>query len=100
MATHLIHRADTNAASIIAALRCVGASVALIGQPVDLVVGFRGRNYLLEIKTRKGRPGARQRAFFASWQGDARIVRSAEDALACIGAMRGWREEQDAADIS
>ena len=44
-------RVDANQAEIVAALRQAGASVWIIGIPVDLLVGFRGMTIAVEIKT-------------------------------------------------
>ena len=75
------HRTDTTAKAIIARLRALGASVYPIGRPVDLVVGFRGVTYLAEVKTLKGKLGAFQEAFMASWAGSRIVVlREVEDA--------------------
>jgi hypothetical protein len=50
------------------------------------VVGFRGQNYLLEIKQGKGLVRAQQAQFFNEWAGKAHVVRSVDDALKAIGA--------------
>jgi hypothetical protein len=80
------HRQDANHQPIVDGLRDVGASVSLIA-PVDLLVGWRGRNYLLEVKTARGEiSSSSQREFLDGWQGQWAIVRSLKDALAAIGA--------------
>lgn len=47
-------RTDVNQASIVKGLRGIGASVAILAQIgngiPDLLVGFRGKNFLFEIK--------------------------------------------------
>lgn len=48
------HRPDTNQKKIIQALRDIGAVVFLIGRPFDLLVGFRGELFLLEVKNPDG----------------------------------------------
>ena len=71
---------------------------------VDLVVGRRGKTYLIEIKrgaspsvgkdgyTRKGKAGvlmANQAEFASSWRGaHVIVVRSVAEALAAVGASR------------
>jgi len=66
-----LRRVDVNQAAIVRALRESGASVAVLssvgrGLP-DLLVGFQGVNFLLEVKNLEGR-GARltpaERDFF------------------------------------
>lgn len=43
-------RVDANQAQIVSALRAAGAYVWIIGLPVDLLVGFNGQTFLVEIK--------------------------------------------------
>jgi hypothetical protein len=45
---------DANQPEIVQALRDIGARVFLIGQPLDLLVGFRGKLILMEIKNPDG----------------------------------------------
>lgn len=87
MAKYRYHRLDANHREIAQALIQAGATIDEKG-PLDLLVGFRGTNYLLEIKTPRGQLRASQRAFLADWQGHAVVVRSAEEALVAIGAIR------------
>lgn len=82
-------RVDTNHKEIADALRAVGASVvslAAIGRGVpDLLIGFRGGNYLLEIKTAKGKLTPDQTEFTALYRGSVVVVRSVAEAYAAIG---------------
>jgi hypothetical protein len=55
----------------------------------DLVVGWRGRNYLFEVKNPDVRPSDRkltepQVAFHGSWQGQVHVVHSAAEMLAVM----------------
>jgi len=89
---------DTNEPEIVAALVKAGASVTRIngtGVP-DLLVGFRGQTFLLEVKMPAGdRSGkkrgaaqlnAEQLAWWETWLGRAPVVvRSPAEALAAIG---------------
>ena len=77
---------DANEPEIVEALRAVGASVLLIDD-IDLIVGFRGVNYLLEVKTAKGKLNKKQEKFFRGWVGQVNIVRTAIQALGLIGAI-------------
>lgn len=43
-------RIDANQEQVILALEAAGATVEVIGKPVDLLVGFRGEFLLMEIK--------------------------------------------------
>lgn len=88
---------DLNQPGIVLVLRQVGASIidtSDIGNGFpDLVVGFRGKNYLLEIKnqeTHYGRKGLNpnQQEWCDTWHGNAPIVvYTANDALRAIGAI-------------
>ena len=84
-------RVDANQTEIVEALRAVGASVFLLhavgcGCP-DLLVGFRGINYLLEIKHgRHTKLTPAEQRFFVSWNGRTEVVRTVDDAYKVIGA--------------
>ena len=82
---------DANEAEIVKALRRIGCSVQLLhgntqGTP-DLLVGRNGRNYLLEVKGRKGKLEPSQVAWHGSWRGEVHVVRTEEDALRAVGLM-------------
>lgn len=88
---------DRNQAEIVEALRQVGATVQHLhgvghGCP-DLVAGFRGRNFLLEVKPAWDRDkrllelNEREERWHLSWRGQATVVRTAEEALRAIGAV-------------
>lgn len=89
-------RVDNNQADIVAVLREVGATVQTLhfvgkGCP-DILVGFRGVNYLMEIKDGNKAASKRQltpaeREFHATWAGQVVIVEDYEAALAVIGAI-------------
>ncbi len=80
---------DMNEKRIVEALRGVGATVAHLSSPgmPDLLVGWRGENFLLEVKTTKGTLTPVENAFFDGWCGHAAIVRSVDEALKAIGAI-------------
>lgn len=90
-------KVDVNQAEIVAALRAVGASVELLhrvgGGCPDLLVGFRGVNYVLEVKRvvgvrkkRRTKLNAAQVLWHATWRGQKAVVATAADALVAIGA--------------
>jgi len=63
-------RVDKNQSEVIAALRAAGAYVWIIGLPVDLLVGYKDRTLLMEVKTGPKKPlTALQHDFFANWTG-------------------------------
>lgn len=84
-------RADPNQPEIVQALRDVGASVIhlhMVGRGCpDILVGFRGHNTLMEIKTEKGKLNKKQEEFFVAWFGKCHVVRTIDEALEVIGAI-------------
>jgi len=82
-------RVDENQAAIVQALRDAGAYVWIIGLPVDLLVGFRDRTLLMEVKTTsKKRLTGLQADFFENWAGGTLCrVDSPEAALRMIGVI-------------
>ena len=87
-------RVDRNHAEITAALRKVGATVCDLsaageGCP-DLLVGYRGRNFLMEVKDPKQPPSKRkltpaQEDFRNGWKGQYAVVQTIDDALTVLG---------------
>jgi hypothetical protein len=79
---------DKNEPDIVNALEAVGASVSRIsslGIP-DLLVGWRGDTFLLEVKNGKAKLNDNQVAWHNAWNGaPAIIVRTPEEALGAIG---------------
>ena len=93
---------DANQPEIVQALRKAGATVtpahaAGDGFP-DLVVGYRGENFLLEVKDGSKPPSARkltapQEVWHAAWRGQKAIVETVAEALAACGIeLRGTVE--------
>ena len=93
-----IAASDGNQKDIVQALRMVGASVSACqavgkGFP-DLVVGYQGQNYLIEVKD-PSQPKHRheftpaQVEFHRDWRGQICKVFTAREALEVIGALRG-----------
>jgi len=82
-------RVDANQDQIVVALRAAGAYVWIIGLPVDLLVGYKGHTFLVEIKTNaKKRLTTLQRDFFESWSGSTLArVDSPDAALRMIGVL-------------
>ena len=63
-------KVDSNQDAIVSALRAAGAYVWIVGLPVDLLVGYKGRTILMEVKNGPKKPlTALQHAFFANWAG-------------------------------
>jgi hypothetical protein len=76
-------RVDANQIQIVSALRAAGAYVWIIGLPVDLLVGYKGHTFLVEIKTdSKKRLTKLQADFFENWMGGTLCrIDNAESAL-------------------
>lgn len=92
MPRHYAKKVDANQKPIVAGLRGVGASVALLhraGDDIpDLLVGFRGVTYLLEAKNPDGKDKVSegQERFIEDWRGGpVAVVRSLDEALRVIG---------------
>lgn len=86
-------RVDGNQAEIVRTLRAVGASVLHTHQLkncFDILVGYRGRTFLMEIKDPAQPPSARQLTpgeaeFKASWRGSPyHIVHTPDEAIRII----------------
>lgn len=77
---------DANEPGIIKALERAGATVLRLDEPCDLLVGFRGRNHLLEVKNPKGkdRVTVKQATVFAWWRGTIHVVRTPEEAVYAV----------------
>jgi hypothetical protein len=83
---------DAVAADIVAALRAAGATVRYIvgeygqsGIP-DLLVGYDGITYLMEIKSKGGSLSKAQKTFWSTWRGGPLVeIRTIPAALASIG---------------
>ncbi len=83
-------RIDANQEAVVTALRAAGAYVWIIGLPVDLLVGYKDRTLLMEVKTGpKKLLTALQADFFENWSGStlARID-CPEAALRMIGVVK------------
>jgi isopropylmalate/homocitrate/citramalate synthase len=86
---------DENQLEIVHALEAIGCDVLEVGWPVDLLVGYRARNFLIEVKDPNKVPSARkltdeQDEFFKQWRGQVRKVETAEEAIQLVTeAYRG-----------
>ena len=87
-------KVDANQASIVGELRAVGASVQplhTVGAGVpDLLVGFRGQNWLIEVKDGSKPPSERkltaaQVDWHGAWRGQVVTVKDGAEALRALG---------------
>lgn len=60
---------DASEPEVVRTLRGLGFSVWRLDQPVDLLLGFRGKIYLAEVKTGKAKYNANQIKFIDEWRG-------------------------------
>ena len=84
-------KVDANQKDIVLALRQAGCTVFdthAIGKGFpDIVVGHHGKNYLLEIKSGKGKLTGPEVVFYDTWRGSNDIVRTVEEALKSVGLL-------------
>ena len=88
---------DANHVQIVSALRAAGATVqslAECGRGVpDILAGYKGQTFLIEVKNGQLAPSAReltkaQIEWHVNWRGGACVVvNSPDEALAAIGAL-------------
>lgn len=77
-------RTDNNQHELVEALKKIGAKCYFIKEPVDLVVGFRGRSLLLEVK-RPGKPLTQAQVdFIATWPGEIHIAHTIDEAISAV----------------
>jgi hypothetical protein len=74
-------RTDASQAEVVKALRAIGAQVYYVKLPLDLLVAYRSRTFLVEVKEDGGRMTKEQSEFLAVWTGEAHVVRSPEEAV-------------------
>ena len=86
------NKRDGNEAEIVDELRAHGFSVYPLDHPLDLIAGYMGRNYLIEVKTPKGKLTPAQVEFLEGWRGSANIIRSAEEATSFAMLVKGLDE--------
>jgi hypothetical protein len=85
-------KSDAPTKAIVECLRAAGTSVHYLdphrsgaGLP-DLLVGFRGYTYLMEVKRVGGKLNPKQTEWHANWKGDhVHVVHDAIEALRVIG---------------
>lgn len=78
-------RTDSNQQEVIDSLRKIGCRVHYIKEPVDLMVGFRDKTVLLEVKAEGGRLTKQQVQFIAEWNGGpVHIVRDPQEAVEIV----------------
>lgn len=81
-------KVDSNQAQIIADLKKIGVSVLNLsrvgGGCPDILVGWQGKNILIEIKTAKGNLNDSQIEFFKEWKGSKFVCKSINEIIEII----------------
>jgi hypothetical protein len=76
-------KSDKNQPRLIEFLRSLGCSVvslhAVGGGVPDLLIGYEGKNYLIEVKNQNGRLNARQKKWHLEWKGQVVILKNEEE---------------------
>ena len=84
-------KVDKSQSAIVKAFRACGASVEVlsdVGRGVpDLLVGFRGRNWLIEVKEPGEGLTLSQMVWHEKWQGRTFIVRGVDDVPVVLKQM-------------
>lgn len=84
-------KVDANQPEIVQALRQVGATVQClhtVGQGCpDLLVGYHGKNFLLEVKNGNSKLTADEQDWHTPWEGQVSIVRNVADALSVLSVF-------------
>ena len=74
---------------VIKAILARGISVYSLDVPCDLLCGYMGVTYLVEVKTGKaGKITEPQEKFIAGWNGHYQIIRSVEEAISWADNVR------------
>ncbi len=91
----LIKKVDSNQKMIVRQLRKIGASVyvtSMVGKGFpDLVVGYRNKNYLIELKDGSKSESRKQltdaeKEFFLIWNGQVNKAEDIDEILKIIGS--------------
>ena len=91
-------KVDVNQAQIVAAFRALGCSVKpahAVGEGFpDLVIGYRGNDYLVEVKAPKGKLTPQQDQFRETWRGGYHVARSTDDAIQLVESWRSTAKQE------
>ena len=86
---------DANEKTIVDALRDGGATIFYLNKPLDLLIGYRGRTYLAEVKNPEHKKGKAtggltpaQIEFIADWPGNTPpVLETPDQATAWLAAI-------------
>jgi hypothetical protein len=95
MALRTASRVDANQPAIVKGLRAIGASVLHLHQLkncFDLLIGYRGQTFLMEVKDPSQPPSKRkltegEEAFREAWRGSPyHVIHTVDEAIAILTA--------------
>ena len=86
------NKRDANEAGIVKTLRGYGFTVEHLDKPVDLVCGYGGKDYLVEVKVGDANLTGPQEIFYEAWRGSKIILRSVSDAETWAAGIRSGGE--------
>ncbi len=78
------NKRDANEPDIVDAFRKMGCTVEHLDKPLDLLVGYQGRTYLVEVKAEKKDLNKTQEDWVKGWRGGFYLVRSIDDVKECL----------------
>lgn len=84
-------RRDSNEPALVKTIKHFGAtwlSLSIVNGP-DGLIGWRGRNYLVEVKTVKGKHKPGQTVFAETWAGTIHVLRTENDVCELLGIDPG-----------
>lgn len=84
-------RTDVNHKTIINAFKKLGFSVkdlSAVGEGFpDLLIALRGNNYLIEVKSEKGKLNDRQKKFIDTWNSPVYVIHSTDEVIEFYNQM-------------
>lgn len=90
------NKRDANEKDIVSVLEAHGMSVERLDTPADLLVGFRGRTYLVEVKTLTGKMSDPQKEFYRDWRGNKTVLTDVDQARAWASSVRSGGDDWQA----
>lgn len=87
---------DISEPEIVNTLKQCGFRVCYMDKPLDLLVGFRGKLYLIECKTDNGKLTVGQAKFMDEWKGfPIYVLRDAQEAMDWAVSIARGDDAQD-----
>lgn len=84
------NKRDENESTIVDYLRKCGLSVYRLDQPLDLLIGFKGKTYLAEVKNGPKAPFTpAQQEFIRFWRGQYAVFSELSDAEDFVADVKG-----------